>query len=141
MTAQAPATPPKERETALVVGPDDGYTLAATLVPQDARKPRVRVTYRPALPEATMAYRVRVGRSDDPKERLAALLDLLKGHVVAWDLKQAGANGHPVPLPFSPAMLDRPAVQRALGMEYLDDMANLVNGYTAGEWEADAKNS
>lgn len=134
-------TPERDREVGLVVGPDDGYNLKATLVPNDPRKPRVTVVYRPALPEGTMAYRVAINKSDDPKDKMKAILDLIKGHVVSWDLKQRAANGHVLPLDFTPAALDRPGVQKALGMEYLDELANLINGYSAGEWEQDAKNS
>mgnify|MGYP000924644018 CR=1 FL=1 len=136
------STPKGENVVGLMVGPEDGYTLRATLVPADPKKARVTVTYRPALPEATMTYRVAVNKDDNPKTKLAALLHLLKSHVIGWDLLSKAPNGEWVPFPFKPEHFDKPNVQRALGMEYLDDMANLVNGYTMGEvWEEDAKNS
>jgi hypothetical protein len=139
------APPQKERERTFALiadGPDDGYTLKGVCEASDPKKGRLVFYYRPALPDAVYEYRSRLF-ADGAKgiDRLAAVKALLGAHVVSWDMTTRGPGGHVIPLPFTPAALDQPKVLRALGVEYLDTMANYVTGYTFGEWEADAKNS
>lgn len=134
-----------ERAAGLLVI-DDGYTLSGLIRPD--RRPPVRVVYRPALPEAVYEYRMRSARAASGAERLEAVLWLLEAHLDSWDgirRPVAGAASSPVPFKPGPAgtqsALRDPAVRKALGTEYLDEMVNLVTGYTPGEWEADRKNS
>lgn len=128
-----------KREEFVLVGPDDGYTLSG--VCRTEGRPPLKFTYRPALPEAVYAYRQAVRDADSGEQHMAAVVALLGGHVVSWELKRRAANGHPEPLPFAPSALQLPAVRMALGVTYLDQMVNYVTGYTAGEWEQDEKNS
>lgn len=82
---------------------DDGYTLAgetSPVFPVDADEPLytglpvVRVTYRPALPEAIAEYRFKNRRATDGKGEIRAVAEFVAGHLVTWDVTN---KGEPVP--------------------------------------------
>ena len=127
-----------DRDVFVVGGPEDGYTFRGTLKAEG--KPPLGFAYRPALPEKVYQYRMAVRAAETGEQHFAAVATLLGAHVLRWDVKERGANGQPVPLAFSAGALERPEVRRALGTDYLDQMVNYVTGYTAGQWDSDAKN-
>jgi len=144
-----------KRATGLVVI-DDGYTLVGECKDADGRRTPLRFKYRPALPEAVYEYRAALMRARAAPaagaEQLNAVVALLDAHVESWEgVYRRGAGGVEVAVPFAPGRkgpggqpvpgsLADPAVRRAVGTDYLDQMVNFVTGYDVGMWEADAGN-
>lgn len=127
---------------------DDGYTLSGCCRDESGVRQPLRFKYRPALPEAVYEYRIQSVAAKSGQDRLSAVLAILAAHVESWDgVYRADPNTRvPVSVPFKAAgdsatALADPAVRRGVGVDYIDQMINHVTGYTAGEWEADAKNS
>lgn len=134
--AEGAAKPARKRF--LTVGPADGYTLTGQCT--DESRPTLTFTYRPASPEQVWDYRELVIASKGGAQRMQHVADFLGRHLLTWDLMQLGAGGEPVPLPFTPAALNRPDVRLAIAAGYFDTMVNFVCGYTQGEWRQDEKN-
>jgi hypothetical protein len=108
----------------------DGYTLDFTL-PARGRRPTVTGRYRPALAEAIYEYmRVRSNPRSTGKEILDATVKVLADHLVSWDA--AGADGQTVPA----------SAEHLRRVPYLalEELVNVVTGYTEEQQAADVKN-
>lgn len=141
---------PEEKEPTRyegVVAIDDGYVLVATVQDSDKAFPPVVVRYRPALPEAVYEYRLAMGRAATGKDVMNAKVAVIHDHVVGWTgvSRRTPTGVDPVawygPQGDRLGVLADPNVRRGLGADYLDQMVNLVCGFTPGRWEGETKNS
>lgn len=130
---------------------DDGCTLVADIQDADKLRGPMRVWYRPALPETVEDYKLVLGRCTTGLERIAAQCQFINAHLERWQglsRRNKDAAGATVMEPvewkkgksWSDSSLADPSVRRALGVEYLNQLSNLIGGYTPGQWEEDAKN-
>lgn len=107
---------------------EDGHTLEATIEARPGLHPELKVTYRPATPEAVHRYYGQVARADDSYKVMVAFL--LK-HLVGWE---AGD------VPLTEANL------RRLKYQLQSDLVSIITGYSVpkngevSEAEAGAKN-
>ena len=105
----------------------DGYTFEGD-VPAQGPWPAIHVRYRPAMPEEVSDYLIADRRTG--KAKLDATVKLLAKHVLGWDITDDGHATKP----------DADTLRR-LPYPILEDLVNLVCGYTGTQQEADEKNS
>lgn len=118
---------------------DDGYTLVGVLQDSAGELPKVEVRYRPALPEVLYDYRLKDRTTG--QAQLNAVIEILDSHVESWSGVFRRSPTGPVPVKWAKGLLAEPAVRRAIGANYIDQMFNLVVGFTPGRWEEELKNS
>jgi hypothetical protein len=132
---------PKRVSSGLLVIPD-GYTLRADI--EEDPKPRLRIWYRPALPESVFEYQLASSKATTGAEKMRLMAEFIDPHMVRWEglstfNPKTGESSH---LPWKSGLLMADSgVRRALATGYLTAMTNIIGGYEPGQWEQDEKNS